>query len=119
MLHTPKLKARARHCTIAEMQDRRDLLPSLQLLEGRRTSLSRPRPSQLGDHHYSEDGRSADVKRHAWLPSSAEQFYAYFVDRRKVQAARIASILGSPTVASGEPHQHAAAETKSAPVIAD
>jgi hypothetical protein len=123
MLHTPKLKALGFDTdAIAAMQDQRDRLPNLQLLEGpENIAKSATDPLSWVTSNYSEDGRSAHLERHAvpWMPSAAEEFDDFFDDRKKALAARIASVLGSPTVASGEPQQHAQAETKSAPVIAE
>ncbi len=123
LLGTPKL--RAANLTdeeIAALQDKRDRLPNLQLLEGlENISKSATDPKSWLDANYPGDLGRAHLERHAmpWLPSNVSEFDDFFTARRTALAARIRKSLGTDVQASGEPLAHAASEAISEPVIAD
>ena len=116
LLHAKKLKQLGMDSDkIAELQDQRDRLPNLQLLEGlENIDKSATDPESWVLQTYGEAGRSAHLERHAipWLPSSADQFEDFFVARSETLTSRIRQILGASTVESGEPAEHSPIEAQ-------
>lgn len=107
---------------IREMQDQRDRLPNLQLLEGpENIAKSGTDPATWVAENYTAEQQSAHLERHAlpWLPSSAKEFDAFYEDRKEALAERIRKHLGTPTATSPEPGQHSAVEAAQIPVVAD
>lgn len=123
LLHANKLKALGFSSDrIADLQEKRDRLPNLQLLEGLENNIkSATDPLTWLTSTYSEEARSAHLERHAlpWLPSSVDKFDEFYEARRKALADRIRKMLGTATLASGEPAQHALVEGVAKPVVAD
>jgi hypothetical protein len=123
LLHANRLKAaNFTSDQITDLQDKRDRLPNLQLLEGpENIAKSATDPLSWLVSNYSEEGRGAHLERHAlpWLPSSVDQFEEFYEARRKALADRIRKMLGTATLASGEPAQHALVEDAARPVVAD
>lgn len=107
---------------VKDMQDRRDRLPNLQLLEGpENISKSGTDPDTWVKTNYTDDQRGAHLERHAlpWLPSAADQFDAFYEDRKKALEERLKKFLSIGTATSTEPAQHAAVEAAETPVIAE
>jgi hypothetical protein len=89
------------------LQGLRDLLPNLQLLEmSVNISKSASPPATWANSLYpSPDARQAYLERNEipWLPSAPGEFEAFFTERRKALAQRIARLLGTgATAATGE-----------------
>lgn len=106
LLRTSKLKAAdVKESDITDLQDRRDRLPNLQLLEGpENIAKSSIDPRSWIDANYPGAAGDAHMERHAlpWVPSTAAEFDDFFSARRKAIAARIRMALGTQTTATGE-----------------
>lgn len=86
--------------TIDDLQDRRDQLPNLQLLEGlTNIAKSDALPAAWADGTFSTpDQRSAYLDRNSipWMPASTDEFTAFFDDRRRALAHRVRIALAGP-----------------------
>jgi hypothetical protein len=91
---------------VNRLQGLRDLLPNLQLLEmSVNISKSASPPATWADSLYaSVDARQAYLDRNEmpWLPSSLDEFEAFFTERRKALAQRIVRLLGSGALPATE-----------------
>jgi hypothetical protein len=91
---------------VNRLQGLRDLLPNLQLLEmSVNISKSASPPATWADSLYaSVDARQAYLDRNEmpWLPSSLDEFEAFFTERRKALAQRIVRLLGSGALPANE-----------------
>lgn len=122
LLHANKLKA-ANLSTqqIQDLQDKRDRLPNLQLIEGpENVAKSATDPHSWILANYPGAAGDAHLERHAlpWVPATVAEFGDFFAARRKALALNIRKTLGGTTLASGEPVAHAEAEVETSPVIA-
>lgn len=122
LLRTTKLKAaRLSQSTIDDLQDKRDRLPNLQLLEGpENVAKSAQDPNSWIKGNYPGDAGEAHMARHSipWVPSTVTEFDDFFAARRKALASLIRKTLGTPVAISGEPAAHAKAEEAAPPVVA-
>jgi hypothetical protein len=97
---------------VSRLQGLRDVLPNLQLLEmSVNISKSATPPATWAASLYpSRDAYQAYLERNEipWLPSSPDEFEAYFTERRKALAQRIVRLLGAGATAADEGPEPAA-----------
>lgn len=121
LLHAKKLRAAGlSQSVIEDLQDKRDRLPNLQLLEGpENLAKSSTDPKSWIDANYPGAAGEAHMERHAvpWAPATVHEFDDFSLARREAMAARIRKSLGTTATVSDEPRVHAATEVMAPPVV--
>lgn len=102
MLTTPSLKkAGIDPAAIADLQERTHELPNLQLMEGPVNIAKSDKPpaawAQITFATDAEKQNFLDRNAIPWLPASADEFLAFFEDRRDALKHRIRTVLGVPS----------------------